>query len=190
MKRILLALALVFIAGSAKATVPSFDVAFINQIESALSTNLTAIDWKIGDNANYTLDMGFIKGTVKMEAMKFEGNGIWLNQDMDLTIQKMLVEILMDKSTGEVLKMIVNGKEQAPPKSDLEVVETRQENITVPAGTFQAIYLKVKDKAAKDAISELWINPKAVPLMGMLKTIQDSQMGKVTLLCTSFRRSP
>ena len=62
------------------------------------------------------------------------------------------------------------------------------EKVTVPAGTFDTIYIKIKDKANNDQISEQWVNPRDIPLSGMVKSLADSQLGKVTIELTSFKK--
>ena len=146
------------------------------------------LEWKVGQENNYKLNMaGFINGTMKMSVREISADGIWLVQDVDLMIQKQKIEVLMDQNTGAIKKMIVNGKEQEPPKADFEIVEQKEDHITVPAGEFDAIYIKVKDNANNGAITEQWVNPRDVPLSGMLKSVADSQLGKVTIQLTSFK---
>ena len=147
------------------------------------------LDWKVGQECNYKLNIGgFLNGTMKMYVREIVADGIWMVQDIDMTIQKQKVEILIDPANGQIKKMLVDGKEQAPPKADYELIEQREDKITVPAGTFEAIYLKIKDKANNDQISEQWVNPRDIPLSGMLQSKGDSQMGKVVVQLTSFKK--
>ena len=147
------------------------------------------LDWAVGDTNNYTVDMGFIKGTMSMSVRSVGADGIWMDQNMDLGFAgKQKVETLLDPNTGEVKKMIVNGKEQAPPKQDVEVIEFKEDKITVPAGTFECIHARLKDKESGNEINA-WVNPQAIPLSGMLKTIQPSQFGNVTVVLKSFKKN-
>lgn len=147
------------------------------------------LDWQVGDQNNYTVDMGFIKGTMSMTVRSVGADGIWMDQNMDLGFAgKQKVETLLDPNTGEVKKMIVNGKEQAPPKQDVEVIEVKEDRITVPAGTFDCIHARLNDKSNNAEINA-WINPQEIPLSGMLKTIQPSQFGNVTILLKSFKKN-
>lgn len=156
------------------------------QIQQSVVTQ--GLEWKVGQENNYKLNMGgFINGTMKMYVREITADGIWMVQDVDLMIQKQKVEVLMDANTGAIKKMLVNGKEQEPPKADYEIVEQKEDHITVPAGEFDAIYIKVKDNANNGAITEQWVNPRDVPLSGMLKSLADSQLGKVTIELTSFK---
>ena len=147
------------------------------------------LDWKVGQENNYKLNMGgFLNGTMKMYVREIAADGIWMVQDVDLSIQKQKIEVLIDPANGQIKKMLVNGKEQEPPKADFELVDQKEDRVTVPAGTFDAIYLKIKDNANNGAISEQWVNPRDIPLSGMLQSKADSQLGKVTIQLTSFKK--
>jgi hypothetical protein len=148
-----------------------------------------ALNWKVGDKADYKLSMGFIKGTMNTIVREEIDKGFWVNQDMDLGFMgKQKVEILFDKFTGAVLEMRVNGEKQdAPDPGDVEIIETRGEKVTVPAGTFEALYAKVKE-TKNNQVSEVWINPDVVPINGMIKTLSNSQMGKVTVELTAYKK--
>ncbi len=141
----------------------------------------------VGDTNEYDLDMGIIKGTMKMSVREEVAEGFWIDQDMDLKIQKVKVEILMDPNTGAILKLIVNGKEEQVPDSNIEIVEQKEAEVTVPAGTYRSIYLKIRD-LDKNENSEVWINPQEIPINGMIKSIQPGQFGKVKINLKSSRR--
>ena len=159
----------------------------LSQIQESVVTQ--GLDWKVGQENNYKLNMGgFLNGTMKMFVREIIADGIWVVQDVDLSVQKQKVEILIDPANGQIKKMIVNGKEQAPPKADFEVIDQKEDKITVPAGTFEVIYLKIKDKANNGQVSEQWINPRDIPLSGMVQSKADSQLGKVTIQLTSFKK--
>lgn len=144
------------------------------------------LNWHVGDTNNYKLNMGgFLNGTMKMYVREIAADGIWMNQDVDLTIQKSKIEVLLNPNTGEVIKMIVDGKEQAAPKNETEVLDQKEATVTVPAGTFKAIYLKLNDKS-NNQTSEMWVNPRDIPLSGMLKSVASSQLGPVNIELTSF----
>jgi hypothetical protein len=110
-----------------------------------------------------------------------------MQQDMDLGFAgKQKIEVQFEKATGKILKMLANGQEQQiPDQGDVEVVEMREDNVTVPAGSFPCIYAKIKSKK-DNSIQEAWINPQVVPMSGMLKALADSQFGKVTQEATKF----
>jgi hypothetical protein len=178
------------VATSAQAANTNSMSGFIVEAQVAsIQENVVALapNWKVGDENNYKLNLGgFLNGTMKMFIREIGADGIWMVQDVDLVIQKQKAEILIDPNTGEIKKILVDGKEQTIPASDIEIVEQKEATVTVPAGTYPAIYLKIKDNANKGAISENWINPRDIPISGMLKSIQDSQLGKMTIELTSF----
>lgn len=175
---------------SANAYTTLAEVLFASQQQQIQESVVTeGLNWVVGQENNYKLNMGgFLQGTMKMSVREIGADGAWLVQDVDLMIQKQKIEVLIDLSNGQIKKMIVNGKEQEPPKADYEVVETKEDHITVPAGAFDVIYIKIKDRANKDAISEQWVNPRDIPISGMAKSLADSQFGKVTIELTSFKK--
>ncbi|MFP5518630.1 MAG: hypothetical protein ACLGGX_01905 [Bdellovibrionia bacterium] len=161
----------------------------INESAIMSQAETQALDWKVGDTNNYNIDMGFIKGTMVMSVRSIGADGIWMDQNMDLGFAgKQQVQILMDPNTGEIKKMIVNGQEQTPPEQDVEVIEVKESKVTVPAGTFDAIHARLKDKQQNQEIN-MWMNPQAIPLSGMLKTVQPSQLGQVTIVLKSFKKN-
>lgn len=159
------------------------------QHQSILSqVEAKALDWKVGDTNNYNIDMGFIKGSMVMSVRSVGADGIWMDQKMDLGFAgKQEIQTLLDPNTGEVKKMIVNGKEQTPPTQNVEVIEVKEDRVTVPAGTFDAVHARLKDLDQNQEIN-VWINPQQIPLSGMLKTIQPSQLGNVTVVLKSFKK--
>lgn len=160
------------------------------QIQSNVST--MGLKWKVGDKADYKMSVGgFINGTIKSFVREDNGTEIWVQQDMDLGFAgKQKIEILFDKATGQVKKLLADGKEQQiPDASKLELVETKEDQVTVPAGTFKAVYAKIKDRDSGN-IQEAWINPQEVPINGMLKVLADSQLGKVTQELTAKSFAP
>ena len=190
MVKVLLAtLGLVF-SVNAKAAVSEFDV--VNQIQMPVimdQARTLGLDWKVGDSASYTIDMGFIKGSMVSAVRSIGNDGIWMTQDMDLGFAgKQKIESLIDPNTGEIKKMLVNGKEQSVPKQDIEVIEVKEDHITVPAGAFDCIHARLKDKTNNNEINA-WINPQLIPMSGMLKQIAPSQFGNVTVELKSYKKN-
>jgi|SaaInlStandDraft_6_1057023.scaffolds.fasta_scaffold24765_3 hypothetical protein len=147
------------------------------------------LGWKVGDSADYSINMGFIKGTMKSFVREETSEGYWVEQNVDLMIQKSKVEILFDKATGQVLQFLVNGqKQEMPNPEDQEIVDMQEANITVPAGTFDCIYVKILNKK-DNSESEAWINPNEIPISGLLKQLSNSQFGKVTVELKSFQKN-
>jgi hypothetical protein len=158
----------------------------IQQVSIMDQARTQGLDWKVGDANNYTLDMGFIKGSMSMRCSQVAADGIWLDQDMDLGFAgKQQAQMLIDPNTGEVKRMVVGGKDQQVPKQNIEIVEVTEDHITVPAGAFDCIHARIKDKDTNQE-TNAWINPQLIPLSGMLKTIQPSQFGQVTIELKSF----
>ncbi|MGZ3768411.1 MAG: hypothetical protein ACXVCP_01280 [Bdellovibrio sp.] len=147
------------------------------------------LDWKVGDTADYSVDMGFIKGTMHSSVRSIGAEGIWMDQDMDLGFAgKQKIETLIDQNTGALKKMIVNGQEQQLPENDMEVVEVKEDRITVPAGTFDCIHARLKNKKDNKE-SNAWINPQVVPMSGLLKQVAPTQFGNVTVALTSYHKN-
>jgi hypothetical protein len=144
------------------------------------------LPWTVGESADYNMDAGFIQGTVHMFVREQNDQGFWIQQDMDLgMLGKQKVEVLYDKNNGQVLQMLVNGEAQTPPDpSNTEIVETKNDHITVPKGEFDCMYVKLHDKK-ENTDSQAWIT-QVVPISGMLKSIAPSQFGDVTIELTDF----
>ncbi len=145
-----------------------------------------ALPWVVGETANYNIKMAVFNGTMVMEVKEDTGDAFWVHQQMDIIGQKNLVEMLFDKETGEVREIIVNGKKEDLPEegAEPEIVDQREEAVTVPAGTFDSIYVKLLNDGQE---SEMWVNPIDVPIFGLLKQLSPSQFGQVTLELTSFK---
>lgn len=145
------------------------------------------LNWKVGESTDFNLSGGFISGTMHSFVREEVPAGFWVQQDIDLGFMgKQKSEVLYDKNTGAVLELIVNGQKQDPPASgNVEVVETKQDRITVPKGTFDCMYAKIRDTKKNEEI-QVWIAP-GVPMGGMIKTIAPSQMGEITLELTDFK---
>ena len=170
-----------------------FQQLIVNQAVSMIdedmmgNVEIMGLPWKTGESASYNLDMGFVKGTAVMKVREETAKAFWLDQDMDLGFMgQQKVEILIDKNTGQILELIVNGQKQQPPEpGENEVEETRQDRVTVPKGTFDCIYARIKD-IKKNQTSEAWINPSIVPIMGMIKQVSPGPFGNVTMELTDF----
>ncbi len=146
-----------------------------------------APNWKVGDEADYSINMGFIKGSMHSFIREEVYEGLWFQQDMDLGIAgKQKVEILIDKNSGEILQLLVNGeKKEIPDGGNQEVIEMEEAQVTVPAGTFDCVYVKIRDtKENKD--SEAWINPSEIPVMGLLKQVAPGPFGEVVVELTGY----
>lgn len=174
------------VSGANAATETIFDVASFQQ-NAMIEAQYAGLNWKVGDKANYSVKGGILNGKIAGFVREDTGTQLWVQQDAELGVfGKQKVEILFDKADGSIKKLLVNGKEETPPDpSRSEVIEVKEDKITTPAGTFECVYAKIKDKQSGE-ISEAWVNPSKVPMVGMLKTIAPSQIGQVTVLLQSF----
>ena len=154
-----------------------------------LGENLNVIDWRVGDHADYQLDMGFFgQGSVKKRATSEEKDAIWLRADVQTPMGNQTIDTLFRRSDGKVLKMLVDGKEHTFEEPDIEIIDQREESVTVPAGTFRAIYVKVRDRK-QQSDTEAWVNPMAIPLGGIAKSTTKKSMLTITMELTAFGRA-
>lgn len=141
--------------------------------------------WKVGDTTNYNVTQNFVPGKVIQKVVSKTEDEAWLRQELTILSNKQVMETLVG-SNGEIKKVIVNGRERKlPDQTQIEVIKTEESQITVPAGTFSAVYTEVLYKKTNQ-ISKGWLNPKAVPTGGLIKGIQPSQNGNITIELTSF----
>ncbi len=148
-----------------------------------------ALDWKVGDSTQHNINMGFISGKMDSRVREETPEGFWMDQDMNMGfLGEQKVEIHINKHTGEILEIRVNGQKQnIPDQGNQEIVDMQEASIKVPAGTFDCVYLKIKD-TSNNQISQAWLNPQVVPMMGLIKTIQPGQFGEVTVELTGFKK--
>lgn len=144
------------------------------------------INWRVGDYQNYKITAGFMGdvGTMEKWVEREEGNMIWVHSKTAGQIGDNLTEVLLDRATGQVKKIIQNGREQEIPNDPLEIISQDETNVTVPAGTFQAIHIVAKSKKIKKL--EAWINPRDTIMDGNLKMIIESGFVPMTLALTKF----
>lgn len=191
MKKGFLVLCLSLLASWSQADTLSQIVVKGLQDSAIKEAQLQGLDWKVGDNADYKLSIGgFINGSMHNFVREETAAGIWMQQDMDLGFMgKQKIEVLFDKATGQVLEMYANGQKQNPPDpSDMEVVEMKEAQVTVPAGSFECIYARVRNNK-DNTESEAWLNPQRVPMSGMLKQLAPSQFGQVDVQLTAFQNN-
>lgn len=148
-----------------------------------------AFNWKVGDTASYNMNAGFVKGSMVMTITSINGNEVTINQKLDLGfLGKQDCDATIDASNGQTTKLVCNGQEQQrPEQGDIEVVDMKEDKITVPAGTFDCIHITAKNKKDNSELNQ-WINPKLVPVSGLIKAVTPSPLGKVTVELKSFRK--
>lgn len=188
----MIAAALVAVVASQSQASIGIDAAQL-QVQTMVEAQLTqGLNWKVGDNADYSVDIGgFIKGSSHNFVREDNGTELWMVQDMDMGFMgKQKIEVLFDKATGQIKKMLANGQEQQiPDNKNVEIEEMKEDRIKVAAGEFDAIYARIKNKE-DGSIQEAWINPQSIPMSGLLKALADSQFGKVTQELQKFQHAP
>lgn len=190
LKKVLLVLGMMSASFAMANDIPTSDLLLSFEQNTMSQAQAAGINWAVGDACHYNLSMAdFIKGKMDIVVREKGADGYWLDQHVDLGfLGKQTISVLIDANTGAIKKVIVDGKEQAPPEQgDMEVVEVKESQVTVPAGTFDAVYFKVHDKK-QNQDSEQWVNPKLIPISGMIKSIGQSQMGPVITELVSFEK--
>ncbi len=190
---LVLALVAAFSTGSrvnASDIIPVISAAAQIEIMKANVESLDLINWKVGDNAKFNVAAGSFGniGTLDKSVSKDEGTALWLTQQMNVMIQNQKVETLINKADGKVLKMIVNGKEQAIPDDKIEIISQDYTEITVPAGKFKAIH--VVAKSTQSPKIEVWANPRDTVMEGTLKQTMNTQNMDIAIELTGFKRAP
>ena len=149
---------------------------------------LDLIDWKVGDSMTYDiLAAGFGNmGTMDKAVTKDEGTAIWIKQNMAMMGQKEVIEMLISKADGKVLKMLRNGKEQAIPDDKVEIISQDYTEVKVPAGTFKCLHIVAKTKDVNQL--EIWANPRDTVMDGGLRTKVDTNMIDLDLQLTKFKK--
>ena len=149
---------------------------------------LNLIDWKVGDKMDYqVLAGGFGKiGTMIKSVTKDEGNALWMRQEMHLMSQNEIIDALIDRANGKILKLIRNGQETQIPDDQIEIISQEFTQVTVPAGTFDALHVIAKTKQISKL--EIWANPPQTVMDGSLKQIMPTGFMTLTMELTAFQR--
>ncbi len=169
-------------------TLPTTSLLQVSGLLNPAAVHTAVLEFNIGESADYNLDMGgFMQGTMTMLVREESAEGYWIEQDVDLGGQQQKIEINLDKNSGQIVELLVNGQKQTPPDaSNQELVESKEDHITVPAGDFDCVYLRIKDNSTNEE-SEAWLNPEIIPVMGMLKNVAPSQFGQVVIELTGYQ---
>jgi hypothetical protein len=171
-------------ASADSATLELMDTLF--EVQSPTALNL--IDWKIGDEQTFSITAMFgMSGQMVKSVTREEGEAVWFRQAISLMGQNEVMDTLINRADGKVLKMLKNGQEQPLPTDDdkPEIISQDYGPVTVPAGTFQAIHIVAKTK--KVSKLELWANPRDTVMEGTLKTVVNTGMMDITMQLTSFK---
>ena len=150
-------------------------------------SGLNLINWKVGDKMEYQVTVGMFGkiGLMQKTVSKDEGAALWVHQEVDLKFQKQVVDMLINKADGKILKLIQDGKEAQIPNEKLEVISQDYAEVTVPAGTFDAVHIIAKTQQVSKI--ELWANPAATVMDGGLKQIMATQLGEIKMELVSFK---
>lgn len=191
MSKLLSIIALVFCANvGASTNINQINVIDALSIQQALLPSFTTriLYWEVGQKMSHKISVMGMEGTMDTEVKKETEVGYWLNQDISIAGQVQKVQLLISKEDATIIEMIVNGQKQTPPETpEVEILEQKTANITVPAGTFDCLYAKTKDVASGN-IGEIWINPKLIPINGMLKMITKQQGFDIIAELVSFKK--
>lgn len=164
------------------------DQAIANTVRSAAADHL--LDWRVGDTMNYDISVAVFgkMGTMVKAVTSEEGANAWIKQTIHLQSQNEVIDMLINRDNGQILKLLRNGVEQEIPNQNLEIISQERVDITVPAGKFHALYIKAKTADVKEL--EVWLNPDESVLDGTLKQIADTGFLKMTMELTSFVKVP
>jgi len=159
------------------------------QIALMGATNtVNLIDWKIGDTLQYDVSLKSFKlGSSTKTVTKEEGEGVWLRQEVKAMSQNEVIEVLINRNDGSVMRMIRNGQEQSLPENDLEIISQEATEITVKAGKFKVIHITAKTKEIPKL--EIWANPRDTAIDGTVKQMAQVQFGDVVLELVKFKRN-
>jgi hypothetical protein len=172
----------------ASADVTSINEAFLLGWASDVS-RLDVINWKVGDTMQYNVGMGGFGnvGSSTKAVTKDEGTALWMRQAMKLMGRNEVIEALINKADGKILKLLRNGQEQQIPDDKMEIIESDYTEVTVPAGTFKVLHIVAKTKQIQKL--EIWANPQETVMDGAVKQIMSTQFGNISMELTSFKRA-
>ncbi len=188
-KKILVALSFVASVSAQAYTMQNLAQEVGSSVAEQAASGRGMFNFKVGDTASYKLQMGFLPGTMVMTVTNVVPDEVTISQVMNMLGQKQDCVEVLNPNTGEMKSMTCNGQAQnSGDASDIEVIDQKEDTVTVPAGTFTCLYIKAKQKSNGNEI-EQWINPSEIPVFGMAKSTMPSQMGKVVIELTSFKKA-
>lgn len=149
---------------------------------------MSILKWKVGDSSDYNLNASFGSlGTMHKEVTKEEGNGVWLSEKVVAMGKEDETDVLFDRDSAKVLKLIHNGKEESVPDEKPVLVSQDYTEVTVPAGTFKALHIVAKTKSVSHI--EIWDNTRDVVIDGTVKQVMTTQFGDITLELTQQHKT-
>lgn len=160
----------------------------INWQEFWSQQDVRNLGWHVGDLAEYDLKLAVIPGSMLMFVSSIEGSIAVLNQELSIATIKQSCDMHFNLNTGELIKTVCAGVEQKPGEpSNTEVIDMKEDQITVPAGTFQTVYIKATTGEKKQII-EQWINRSEIPVLGLVQSITPSPIGTMNLKLKAFKK--
>ncbi|MBI4042843.1 MAG: hypothetical protein HY391_05135 [Deltaproteobacteria bacterium] len=149
------------------------------------------IDWQAGEWSSYEMSLAIAQGTMVKFVSKDEGDKFWMTllTKLDFFGQPYQVEskMLIRRADGAILEFYVDGQKQEVPQQDVTLISQEAERITVPAGTFDSIHVKMTVSQDGQTMNvDTWMNPRDVNLDGTIKMVQEGGLMSTTLELTGF----
>ena len=148
-------------------------------IHTMTMSAVTNLDWKVGDTLNFDLRIKPIPvvAAAVLKVTQIDKDGITLVEEISYKTLKQTIETVLDPNTGQVKSTKINGKPVAMPApsggSGSKIIKEEEAHIKVKAGEFDCIHIVMESQAAgqeEPTQTEIWMNPAAIPISGMLKT--------------------
>jgi hypothetical protein len=189
-RSILATLVLVTGCFASATTISAFTYDLVEGVLSSQVHSMAGLNFKQGDTAAYKMSIAsFINGTMTTTVKSVAVDAVVITQDVSIMGQAQSCDSTINPQTGQIKSIVCNGKPQdANQQGDIEVVDSKEDSVTVPAGTFDCLYVKAHNKKDNTDI-EQWINPKLVPVMGLVKMNAPTQLGTMVAELTSFKRN-
>ncbi len=145
-------------------------------IVAALTLMPLPSEWVGGDTVTYNMRIKPIPFKLKavLRVASNDKEGVTLVQEISYKSFKVEIETLMDKETGQVKRMKINGKEQKMStgagggQSETKIITEEESHIKVEAGEFDAIHIVTEDGEGNQ--TQAWLNPRDVPISGLVKS--------------------
>jgi hypothetical protein len=193
MKKLLIALSLILTASSAFAFELPFEAAIAHQMLLAKEGGIA--DWKIGDTLNYDMKIKpisvFVTLKASLKVTQNDKDGINIAEELSYTKYKILIDTLIDPETGKIKRTRINGKDQpqsvGAKQGETKIVKEEESHIIVaafPKAGIDCIHLVTADADGNQ--TEAWLNPSAVPLSGLLKSVVVQGILTIEMELTSF----
>lgn len=149
------------------------------------------IDWQMGEWTSYTMSLAIAQGSMVKFVSQDEGDTFWMTMLMKLDLfgQPYQVESKMRirRADGMILELYVDGQKQEVPKQEVTLISQEADRITVPAGTFDSIHVKMTVLQDGQTMNiDTWMNPRDVNLDGTIKMVQEGGLMGMTLELTGF----